>query len=74
MKSDVQGQYQVRNVDPGIYTVRRLGEGLRARRAKRNTRSGPDCEPSARFLARAGFRDGKVTVQDSLQVEVDPFE
>jgi iron complex outermembrane receptor protein len=28
VKSDVQGQYQVRNIDPGIYTVRASAKGF----------------------------------------------
>jgi hypothetical protein len=71
VKSDVQGQYQVRNVDPGTYTVRASANGFApAERSDYQVANG-----SAQVLdfplALASATE-KVTVQDSLQLEVDP--
>ena len=71
VKSDVQGQYQVRNVDPGTYTVRASAKGFApAERPDYQVANGP-AQVLDFPLALASATE-KVTVQDSLQLEVDP--
>jgi hypothetical protein len=70
-KSDLQGQYQVRNVNPGTYTVRALAKGFApAERAAYQVSAGP-AQLLDFPLALASATD-KVTVQDTIQLEVDP--
>lgn len=71
VKSDVQGQYELRNVDPGTYTVRASAKGFApAERPDYQVANGP-AQVLDFPLALASATE-RVTVQDSLQLEVDP--
>ena len=71
VKSDVQGQYQLRNINPGAYTIRVSAKGFApAGRVGYEIVAGP---PQALdFSLALASATEKVTVQDTLQVEVDP--
>ena len=71
VKSDVQGQYQLRNIDPGAYTIRVSAKGFApAERVGYEIVAGPPRVLD--FSLALASATEKVTVQDTLQVEVDP--
>ena len=71
VKSDVQGQYQVRNVDPGTYTVRASAKGFApAERPDYQVANGP--AQVLDFPLTLASATERVTVQDTLKLEVDP--
>jgi hypothetical protein len=71
VKSDVRGQYELRNIDPGMYTIRVSAKGFApAERAGYEIAAGP-AQVLDFPLALASTTE-KVTVQDTLQLEVDP--
>ncbi|MCU1233649.1 MAG: Cna protein B-type domain protein [Candidatus Solibacter sp.] len=71
VKTDVQGQYQLRNLNPGPYTIRVTAKGFAPaeRDAYDVTAGAAQVLDFPLYLASA---TEKVTVQDSLQLEVDP--
>jgi hypothetical protein len=71
VKSDVQGQYQLRNIDPGRYAIRVSAKGFATiERAGYEVVAGPS--QALDFPLELASATEKVTVQDTLQVEVDP--
>jgi Carboxypeptidase regulatory-like domain len=71
VKSDVQGQYQLRNINPGTYTIRASATGFApVERAGYEVTAGPP--QVLDFPLALASATEKVTVQDTLQLEVDP--
>ena len=71
VKSDVRGQYQLRGVNPGTYTIRATAKGFAAaERVVYQVKGGP--AQVLDFPLELASAIEKVTVQDSLQLAVDP--
>ena len=73
VKSDVRGQYQVRGVNPGTYTIRVSAKGFAlAERVGFEVKAGP--VQVVDFPLVVASATEQVTVQDTLQVQVDPSQ
>ena len=71
VRSDVQGQYQLRNMDPGRYAIRISAKGFAPiERTGYEIIAGP--LQALDFPLELASTSEKVTVQDTLRVEVDP--
>ena len=71
VKSDVRGQYQLRGINPGTYTMRATAKGFAAaERVGYEVKGGP--AQVLDFPLELASATEKVTVQDTLQLAVDP--
>jgi hypothetical protein len=71
VKTDLQGQYQLRNVNPGTYTLRISAKGFAPdERTGYEISAGP--AQVLDFLLVLASATERVIVQDTLQLEVDP--
>ena len=71
VKSDVRGQYQLRGINPGTYTMRATAKGFAAaERVGYEVKGGP--AQVLDFPLELASTTEKVTVQDTLQLAVDP--
>jgi Carboxypeptidase regulatory-like domain len=71
VKSDVQGHYELRNLEPGSYTVRVEAKGFPVvERTAFEVAAGQS--QGLDFSLTLGPQTDRITVQDTLQLEVDP--